>query len=86
MVSVIISYYNEKDVLTACLISLTAQTHPDFEIIAVDDGSTDNSKKIVQNAILQFKLKKLTLLTQQQFCYICLSTSRKKLSPKWQEF
>ena len=65
MVSVIISYYNEKDVLTACLFSLTAQTYSDFEIIAVDDGSTDNSKKIVQNAILQFKLKKLTLLTQQ---------------------
>ena len=65
MVSVIISYYNEKDVLSTCLKSLAAQSYTDFEIITVNDGSTDNSKKIVQNAKLQFKLKKLTLLTQQ---------------------
>src|SRR3989338_8441150 len=65
MISVIISFYNEKDVLSACLNSLAAQTYPDFEIIMVDDGSTDNSKFIVQNAKLQFKLNKLTLLTQQ---------------------
>jgi len=40
-VSVIIPTYNEEDVILECLESLGEQTYPDFEIIVVDDGSTD---------------------------------------------
>ena len=42
-VSVIIPTYNEKDVILDCLESLGEQTYDDFEIIVVDDGSTDRT-------------------------------------------
>jgi glycosyltransferase involved in cell wall biosynthesis len=48
-ISVIIPTYNEEKDLELCIESLGAQTHPDFEIIVVDDGSKDNTLEILQN-------------------------------------
>jgi len=42
-VSVVIPVYNEADVIAECLKSLSEQRYGDFEIILVDDGSTDNT-------------------------------------------
>lgn len=42
MVSVIIPVYNVEPYLRQCLDSLLDQTYKDFEMILVDDGSTDN--------------------------------------------
>lgn len=47
--SVIIPTYNEKDVLEKCIESLGQQSYEDFEIIVVDDGSTDSTRKILTN-------------------------------------
>jgi glycosyltransferase involved in cell wall biosynthesis len=41
--SVIIPTYNEGDVILECLKSLEKQTLEDFEVIIVDDGSTDGA-------------------------------------------
>lgn len=43
MVSIIIVNYNGKDVLKECLDSVLAQSYGDFEILFVDNGSTDGS-------------------------------------------
>lgn len=43
LVSIIIPNYNGADLLPACLDALRAQTLRDFEIVVVDDGSTDDS-------------------------------------------
>ena len=48
-VSVIIPVYNVENYLEQCLDSVINQTLKDIEIILVDDGSTDNSLKILQN-------------------------------------
>jgi glycosyltransferase involved in cell wall biosynthesis len=48
MISIIIPTYNASQYLDACLQSCLLQTHSDFEIIAVNDGSTDNSKEILE--------------------------------------
>ena len=48
-VSVIIPVYNVENYLRQCLDSVINQTLKDIEIILVDDGSTDNSLKILQN-------------------------------------
>jgi glycosyltransferase involved in cell wall biosynthesis len=48
-ISVIIPTYNEGGVLEECLESLGAQTYPDFEIIVVDDGSTDKTSGVLRN-------------------------------------
>lgn len=44
--SIIIPVYNGDRYLKECLDSLDSQTFSDYEIIIVDDGSTDNSKMI----------------------------------------
>jgi glycosyltransferase involved in cell wall biosynthesis len=46
-VSVVLPVYNHEHYLEHALRSLFAQTHSDFEIIAVDDGSTDASLEIL---------------------------------------
>lgn len=45
--SVIVPVYNAADYLRDCIGSLIAQTLDDYEIILVNDGSTDNSAQII---------------------------------------
>ncbi len=55
-VSVIIPAFNEEKDIKECLLSLEKQTLKDTEIIVVDDGSSDDTKKQVQ----KFPVKLLT--------------------------
>ena len=48
LISVIIPVYNTEKYISDCLNSLISQTEKNIEILAVDDGSTDNSLKILQ--------------------------------------
>jgi glycosyltransferase involved in cell wall biosynthesis len=48
-VSIIVPARNEEASLGDCLESLTSQTGVAFEIIAVDDGSTDRTREIAQS-------------------------------------
>ncbi|MBQ9245016.1 glycosyltransferase [bacterium] len=47
-ISVIVPVYNVEKYLSKCLNSIIAQTFSDIEIICVNDGSTDNSRKILE--------------------------------------
>lgn len=48
MISVIMSTYNEEKYIETSLKSLLNQTFEDFEIIIVDDASTDSTRKLIQ--------------------------------------
>ena len=48
-VSVIIPVYNAGRFLGECLDSFTSQTLGDIEVVCVDDGSTDDSVRILQS-------------------------------------
>src|SRR3972149_5022503 len=48
LVSVIVVNWNGKEYLGECLRSLRAQTFSDFEVVLVDNGSTDGSVEYVQ--------------------------------------
>ena len=48
MISVIIPNYNNSKYLEKCIESVLNQKYKDFELIIVDDGSTDNSIDIIK--------------------------------------
>ena len=47
-VSVVVCCYNGGSTLEECLQSLTQLNYPDYEVILVDDGSTDNTADIAK--------------------------------------
>jgi cellulose synthase/poly-beta-1,6-N-acetylglucosamine synthase-like glycosyltransferase/peptidoglycan/xylan/chitin deacetylase (PgdA/CDA1 family)/spore germination protein YaaH len=47
-VSVIVPAFNEEKVIVKTLKSLLKSNYPNFEILVVDDGSTDNTSRIVK--------------------------------------
>ena len=49
LISVIVLNWNGKAIIEACLNSLLDQTHTPFEIILVDNGSTDGSPQLLES-------------------------------------
>lgn len=61
-VSIIVPVYNVENYLTKCLDSLVKQSLSDIEIIVVNDGSKDNSEKIIKEFAQKYpeKIKAFT--------------------------
>lgn len=60
MISVVIPLYNKEASIAHTLECVLAQTYQDYEVVVVDDGSTDNSAAIVA----QFKDSRIRLVRQ----------------------
>lgn len=54
--SVIIPTHNRAEILKVCLEKLAAQQGVDFEVIVVDDGSTDDTERVVAMTSDQFPM------------------------------
>lgn len=63
MISIIIPIYNVEDYIQECLDSILNQTYKNLQIIIVDDGSTDNSLKIVET--YKSKFNNIIILSQK---------------------
>lgn len=46
--SIVVPIYNVEKYLEKCLISIQKQTFSDYEVLLINDGSTDNSKEIAE--------------------------------------
>ena len=50
-ISIIVPIYNAQSTLERCILSLKGQSYSDFEVILMDDGSTDQSYEIAESLI-----------------------------------
>lgn len=64
-VSVVIPLYNAEKYIGACLTSILNQTFQDFEIIVVDDCSTDSSCTVVESFMPKFGERLKLLRTEK---------------------
>ena len=62
VISVVIPVYNVERYLSSCLDSLQQQTFTDFEVICVDDGSSDGSLSVLESYANRFA--DFTIITQ----------------------
>ena len=59
--SVIVPVYNVDSFLPRCIESILTQTFTDFEVILVDDGSTDGSSAILDQYVAKYYNSVLTI-------------------------
>ena len=61
MISVVIPLYNKETSIRQSLMSVLSQSYQDFEVVIVDDGSTDNSVANVE----EFQDSRIRLIRQE---------------------
>ncbi len=54
LISIIVPVYNVEDYIERCLKSLVKQTYQNIEIIVINDGSPDDSQKIVDEFVKKY--------------------------------
>ena len=57
--SIILPVYNKEVYVKRCILSILQQSYTDFELIIINDGSTDSSETEIQNAVLSDSRVKL---------------------------
>ena len=67
LISIIVVCWNSKKYLPHCLSSLAAQTYRDFEVILIDNGSTDKSTMRLQENYPSINLRVERFETNQGF-------------------
>lgn len=92
--SVVIPNWNGRDLLDTCLSSLKRQIYQDFEIIVVDNGSTDDSIQFIRSSYPEVRICKLQV--NKGFCvavncgiksaqgkYVALLNNDTEVDPAW---
>ena len=65
LISFVVTSYNYEKYILKTLESIKKQTYKNFEIIVVDDNSTDNSCQLIENFISDNQDLRITLLKQE---------------------
>ncbi len=72
LISVIMSVYNEERYLQDAIDSILAQTVSDFELIIVDDGSTDRTREILSG----YRDPRIQVLFNDENCGLTVNLNR----------
>lgn len=64
-VSVLIPAHNEERVIGNALAAATAIDYPDYEVVVVDDGSTDDTRSVVESYARRGKVRLITKLQNE---------------------
>lgn len=64
-ISIVIPLHNKEKSITTTLQSVIDQTYTDYELIIVDDGSTDNSLKIVYERVRELGNEQIKVIHQE---------------------
>jgi glycosyltransferase involved in cell wall biosynthesis len=73
-VSIVMAAYNEEDCIGRALDSIRAQTLSNWELIVIDDGSTDATREIVQRYVAQDQ--RIILVSNEKNLRLSLSLNR----------
>ena len=72
MISVIVLVYNDQEYVKTAVLSILNQTYKDFELIIINDHSTDKSLEIVK----EFKDKRIKVYSNTKNLGISESRNR----------
>lgn len=64
LVSIIVPCFNARQSLTSCLSSLFSLSYPNFEVLVVDDASTDGSPQFIQRKFGHYRNLKILVNSQ----------------------
>ena len=76
MFSIIIPLYNKADYIAETLKSVLNQTYCDYEVIVVNDSSTDNSLEVASS----FQDERIHIYTKENEINFLLYTLKSRLS------
>ena len=85
-VSVIIPCHNVEALLPTALRSVLDQDHPDLEVIAVDDGSTDGTVDILEQHAAQFPDRIRVITQTNQGASAARNAGMQAASGEWLQF
>ncbi|MBU2514377.1 glycosyltransferase [bacterium] len=83
LISVLLPVYNAEQFLEKCLISIREQSYQSFEVIVVDDGSTDTSPKILANMAASDHRFKLYRFPENRGIVAALNFGLEQCSSRW---
>lgn len=63
MLSIIVPVYNVESYLDKCLLSIFSSIFTDYEVIIINDGTKDNSEKIINKYVEKYK-EKITYISK----------------------
>ncbi len=64
-ISIVVAVYNGSRYIQTCLDSIKRQTERDFEIIIVNDGSTDDSEEVIKSYIIKNSELNIKLVSKE---------------------
>ena len=98
LASICITTYNRAELVKTCIDSALAQTYKNFEVIVVDDGSSDDTRRTLtsygssirvayneQNRGIAFSKNRALTLTSEESRYVCILDSDDYYHPRFLE-